>query len=453
MARSRNSAPTGARTQLGPFWLWYRAQRNDWCICWYDDGGGSGSRRTCRLATGIGGGETGQPPQEAQDRLVSHYEAWRKPTLETPKAALVEAIMADWLIEHAEKHLADPTRYANSIDHWLRFFSEERRAGRLTGAPVVSDMRNALIQRFIDMRRVEGASAHTISRDLAGLRQPLNWAWKVAERIESAPFIQDIKDKPEGKTLVYSPQQIAALLDAALAAPEREHIAMVAMIALSTHGRLEAILELDEGLGQVQDGLIFFNQPNRAQTKKRRSIVPIAPTLAPWLRGVTGRIVKAKRLRTDPATGEPVYICEPVASIKKAFEGCLLAAGISEIALGGDGEPVWLPPRKRIGESKPRLKLVGLGSPNTLRHTCSTEMHRRGVPEAQIDAAAGHGGKGTNAKHYRHLRPDYLQDFIAGVEAFWVEVGKHTDAHLRYHRDTKIIDIGARRPARGKKIG
>ena len=361
--------------------------------------------------------------------------------------------MADWLVEHAQKKLSDPTRYANSIDHWLRFFQDERRAGRLTGAPKVSDIKNALVQRFIDRRAAEGASPHTISRDLAGLRQPLNWAWKVAERIESAPFVMDVKDKPEGKTVVYTPKQVAALLEAALASPDREHIALVVMIALSTHGRLEAILELDEAQGQIQDGLIFFNAPGRAQTKKRRAIVPIAPTLAPWLENVKGRVIQAKRQRIDEETGKTVYVPQPVNSIKKAFEGCLIAAGITEIATEESGEPIWLPPRARLGETKPRLQLVGIGSPNTLRHTCSTELHRRGVAEAQIETAAGHRGSGTNAKHYRHLRPDYLQDFIAGVESFWADVGQHTDAHLRYPRDTKVVALGRHRPARGAKNG
>lgn len=357
--------------------------------------------------------------------------------------------MADWLLEHAQKRLADPTRYANSIDHWLRFFAMERRAGRLTGAPTVASIKNALVQRFIDMRAAEGASAHTISRDIAGLRQPLNWAWK-NERIESAPFVMDIKDKPVGKTLVYSPEQIAALLDAARAIPEREHIALLVMIALSTHGRLEAILELTTD--QIQDGLIYFNAPGRAQTKKRRSIVPIAPTLAPWLADLPdGQVIRWKKPKADPVTGEIVYTLQPASSVKRSFEKCLIAAGISAVEVDDQGEPVWLPPRKRIGETKPRPKLVGLGSPNTLRHTCSTEMHRRGVPEAQIDTAAGHMGEGTNKRHYRHLRPDYLAEFIAGVESLWSEVGKHTDAHLRYQRDTKVVDFGTERAGRRGK--
>lgn len=359
--------------------------------------------------------------------------------------------MADWLLQHANKHLADPTRYANSIAHWQRFFVAERKAGRLTGGPYVSDIKKALVERFIEMREGDGVSAHTISRDVAALRQPLNWAWK-DERIASAPFVPDVKGKPEGKTLVYSPAQIAALLDAARALPEREHIALLVVIALSTHGRLEAILELTTD--QIQEGLIYFNAPGRSQTKKRRSIVPIAPTLAPWLEDLPdGRVIQWKRPSLERATGKTVYTLEPANSVKKAFESCLLAAGISAHAVDNDGEPIWLPPRGRLGETKPRLKMVGLGSPNTLRHTCSTEMHRRGVPEAQIDTAAGHMGEGTNKRHYRHLRPDYLQDFIAGVEAFWADVGQHTTAHLRYQSDTKVIDLATRKATGKRKNG
>ena len=124
-----------------------------------------------------------------------------------------------------------------------------------------------------------------------------------------------------------------------------------------------------------------------------------------------------------------------------------MAAGICEHACDADGQALWLPPRQRLGESATRPKLVGLGSPNTLRHTTSTEMHRRGVPEAQIETAAGHRGDGTNKRHYRHLRPEYLTQFIDGLESFWADVGKLTQAHLRYQRDTKIVDLAPARRA------
>lgn len=355
--------------------------------------------------------------------------------------------MADWLIEHANAKLADPTRYANGIAHWQAFFRQERQAGRLTGAPTVADINAALVRRFHDYRFAHGVSPATVCRDTAALRQPLNWAWK-DNRIPSAPFVPDPAEKAPPKDLVYSPEQVAALLDAARALEERHHVHLFAMILLSTHGRAEAILELEAA--QVQGGLIYFNAPGRRQTKKRRSIVPIAPTLAPWLEDVSGRVIQWQRRRLDE-NGDTVFDRFPTDSIKKAFGKCLIAAGIVEQKIGDDGEPAWLPPRKKLGEIAPRPHLVGLGSPNTLRHTISTEMHMRGVPEAQIDTAAGHSGDSTNKRHYRHLRPDYLKDFIAGVEDYWSEVGKFTSAHLRYQRDTKVVDLGRRRVGGGKK--
>ena len=115
------------------------------------------------------------------------------------------------------------------------------------------------------------------------------------------------------------------------------------------------------------------------------------------------------------------------------------------------GDQVFLPARAKLRETEPRPKLKGLGTPNTLRHTAITEMHRRGVPEAQIDAAAGHVGEGTGKRNYRHVRPDYLAEFIAGVEAYWAEISRYTEVHLRSHGGPKIASIAtARAKARTK---
>ncbi|MDH7640466.1 tyrosine-type recombinase/integrase [Sphingomonas oryzagri] len=355
--------------------------------------------------------------------------------------------MADWLLEHAEKHLADPVRYANGIAHWQAFFLEERKAGRLRGQPTVADINSRLVERFHDWRKAQGVGGHTISRDTAALRQPLNWAWK-NNRIASAPFVPDVKahEKTEPRDLVYSVEQLAAFLEAGWALEERQHIHLFAMIMLSTNGRVEAVLELDSV--QVQDGLIYFNAPGRKQTKKRRSIVPICPTLAPWLEDVNGKVIQWQKRFVDRETGLPYFKRLPAESIKTAFEKTLIAANITEHAVDDEGNAIWLPPRGRLGESSMRPKLVGLGSPNTLRHTTNTQMHARGVPEAQIEAAAGHRGEGTNKRHYRHLRPEYLRQFIDGVESLWADIGELTKVHLRYQRDTKIIDLGAKRLGR-----
>ena len=83
-------------------------------------------------------------------------------------AAYVEGIMADWLLKHAKPNLSDPVRYANSVQHWITFFADERRAGRLRGPPTVADINTALVHRFQSWRMATGVSAHTASRACCG---------------------------------------------------------------------------------------------------------------------------------------------------------------------------------------------------------------------------------------------------------------------------------------------
>ncbi|MGN6123981.1 MAG: tyrosine-type recombinase/integrase, partial [Sphingomonas oligoaromativorans] len=317
----------------------------------------------------------------------------------------------------------------------------------------VSDIKRVLVQRYIDWRKVQPSprrkgqtiSGATISRELAALRASLRHAWE-NELIPSAPFIPDIaeKDRPGPKELVYSAEQVARILEAARRLEERWHVHLFCMIMLSTHGRGEAILELDAET-QIRDGLIYFNAPGRAQTKKRRSIVPIAPTLAPWLADIKGKVIRYRTRMKDPKTDEWLITYKPTLSIRTAFDACLIEAGICEQETDEQGNALWLPPRAKLGETARRPKMKPIGSSNTLRHTISTELHKRGVPDAQIDAAAGHAGTGTNKKNYRHLRPDYLGEFVAGVEDYWMEVGQFTKAHLRSQCDPKVIDLASKR--------
>ncbi len=73
-------------------------------------------------------------------------------------------------------------------------------------------------------------------------------------------------------------------------------------------------------------------------------------------------------------------------------------------------------------------------------HTASFSIHTYlaacGVPKAQIDTAAGHSTDDGTGDRYNHLRPSYITEFIEGIESFWKEVGRFTDAHLRCQCDT-----------------
>jgi len=443
-----------ARTQLGDYWLDYRAERDDWCICWYD----AAARTRRRRSTGIGGGEPANPPEAARAALATFYLDVSKPAEpQKPAEAGVPHLLAIWLRDHVDgeapgatrvdRGLADPDRYRVSVQHLLRFFEREAKLGHVIGGVTVADINKDLVGRFITFRKAEGVGGHTISRDLAALRGALNHAWR-EELIASAPFVRDVdrRDKSKPRELTYTMEQVAGILEAAWSLPERHHVMLYTMIQMSTCGRSEAILDLHDG--QLENGLIYFLDPDRDQTSKRRSIVPIAPTLAPWLEGIDGKVI---RYRAEIAASKwsnpdvPEYFEKDCYDLGNAFDSCLIEAGLSRQVVGLDGKPAMLPPRRKLGETEPRPKLRGRGTPNTLRHTIITEMHARGVAEGQIETASGHAGEGTNKRNYRHLRPDYLAELIGAVEDYWREMRRYTTVHLRTQCGPTVVSLASAR--------
>jgi hypothetical protein len=53
-----------------------------------------------------------------------------------------------------------------------------------------------------------------------------------------------------------------------------------------------------------------------------------------------------------------------------------------------------------------------------------TWLAERGVPFEQRQVFAGHGPRGTTARHYEHLSPSYLKTAIAEVDAYFAELRK-----------------------------
>lgn len=433
MGKGSKGKRSADRYQLGAYWLWYRSDRDDWTICWLD------GRTTRRRSLGIGGGSADDPPGAAQQALAEHFmKNEQVATFEArPSDVLMEDITRQWLNHHVA-HLADPIRYASSVLVLDRFYGHQRRLGKMPEPYTVASVRSHFVQDFIDFRRGEGASAPTISRDIAALRAPIRWA--LHENIlASAPYVKDVPGRSQSRDIEYCPEQVAAILDAAAMFPERHHVLRYIMLALSTLGRSEAILELDADL-QIKKNLIFYNAPRRVQTRKRRPIVPVAPSLAPWLEGVTGKVIRYRTPYSERAraNGAPDFYERDVGNIRTAFSACLVDAGAAHPELelrvqarDGRNKPSMLPPRRKIGETEARPNWKGIGSPNTLRHTAHTFLAARGVPKAQIDTAAGHRTDSGSGDKYNHLRPDYLKDFIAAVEEFWSEVDEFTDVHRR----------------------
>ncbi len=396
------------RQQLGEFWLWKRPKVGTWHICWLERSGGrSVTRRQSIAATG---GTPNNPPQEALDALAAHHLASCAPQKQPREDALVEVLIADWLTHHVA-NLAAPDRYVYSVQHWANFFEEERRAGRLTSGPTVVDLTPDFQARFRAARAAGGAGGHTISRDLAALRGALSWAWKHQRIADHPPFIADVPahQKAPARDRVLSVKEIASILEACVDRPEREHLIRFIVIELGIAGRPEAVLELTDANIDLERGLIDPNQPGQVHTRKRRPIVPIARAVRPWVEGIKGKIIKykvpiAERYRTPDG---PTHFERETASIKTAWNAVCREAGVTG------------------------------ATPKTLRHTMLTWLAERGVPKEQREMLAGHSPQGTTSKNYEHLSPTYLRRAIAQVDAFFNELAKHTQAHVRYTCDTR----------------
>ncbi|MDT7934975.1 MAG: hypothetical protein RQ833_10280 [Sphingomonadaceae bacterium] len=396
-------------------------------------------------------------------------------------------LIADWLQaretapligRRGDRRPVALNRYADAVRHWLRFFEADRR--RLGGgAHSVDDLGDPdLIDRYIAFRSAEAGqggrsvSPHTIDREIAAVRAAVNWGWR-KRRLTSAPYIAGVPHKPRPHRRALLPREVAQLLEAARARPEWHHVHLYAMIALSTLARSQAILEAEHD--QVVDGVWYGDRGDvpgatattlrtRVESSKRRGYAPLCPTLAPWLEGRRGKIVRwtvtgtrnAARARTRGiAPGTPVT--RETHSIKRSWAAVMIAAGL--VQRDRAGHPLMRPVVDRNGvqrvsaDGTPLAVPLPLGPPNILRHTAETELHRRGVPESQIEAAAGHAPRGTGRRFYAHLRLEHMREFLAAVEAYWSEVGKYTQAHLRYQRDTNIVMLPGARAAATKENG
>jgi integrase len=247
-----------------------------------------------------------------------------------------------------------------------------------------------------------GVGGHTLSRDLAAIRGALSWAWK-HQLIDHPPFIADVpahlKAPPRDRVLSFD--ELARILDACVARPDREHLLRFIVIELGTAGRPQAVLELTDANIDLGRGLIDPNQPGQLHLRKRRAIVPIAKAVRPWVEGIEGKIIKyrapIKKRRTLRATGR-THLERATVSIKTAWNAACAEAGV-----------------------------VG-ATPKTLRHTMLTWLAERGVPYEQRQMLAGHSARGTTARNYEHLSPGYLRSAVAEIDRFFSQLRKRTRA-------------------------
>ena len=351
--------------QIGAYWLSKKPGRDGnadaWCRTWYD----SRARQTKRVS--LGTGDLSAAGQALAAWVVIHGERRQA----DPAGVTMDEVLLRYWELHA-KELPSAATARKDIACWQEFFE-----GRAVAEITPAEQRR--FREWLQTRSgAKGLSRSGMDRILSTGRAALNRAVREQE-LTAAPFIfmQETAEEKRGrdpKGRPVTPEEIARLFDAARSG----HVLMYLLLAVTTLARPEAILDLTADQIDLEHGTIDLNPPGRRQTNKHRPVLPIAPTLRPWLvktAGPTGHFVTYRR--------------KAIASISVAWRELRETAGLDD----------------RV-------------SAYSVRHGMAREMRRRRVPTEQISAFLGHLPRGSAATTaiYAPYDPDYLADAITAIE-------------------------------------
>jgi len=166
-----------------------------------------------------------------------------------------------------------------------------------------------------------------------------------------------------------------AEFDRFFAAVRADHARVYVMLGLHTVARPSAILDLTWDRVDFMRRQIDYRPPGRAQTSKRRTIVPISDDLLIVLQD-------AHKARTCE------YVIErggkQVGSIKKAFQAASERSTVH-------------------------------ATPYTLRHTGAVWAAEAGVNMAELAQFMGHDDDRTTQKHYARFSPGHLRSVANAI--------------------------------------
>lgn len=310
----------------------------------------------------------------AERRLIEHAESRRVPKKRGPH----EVSVAETLNGYISQRLTGKARKdAESVaKHFSAFMEAE-------AISVIAEMTTAMQKRYIEWRRANSTgrkapdgqlSAGTINKDLEVLRAALRF-WRQEGHVAEVPHVRLLK-KPPPRERFLTPEEVRRLLDHCV----EDHLHLFVMLALHTLQRPGAILDLRceqvDLTGGGGRGRIDFNPPGRAQTSKRRPVVPVTETLRPVL----------ERAIADSVTGHVVeYMAAPVRKLRRSFATACANADLKSV------------------------------TPYTLRHTGATLLAAAGVPLWQISGMLGHSLSRTTEVYAKHA-PGFLGEASDGLD-------------------------------------
>lgn len=265
-----------------------------------------------------------------------------------------------WVMAAYIESIAGKPAHRRSIDAWKAMapFWENVDPARVT---------ESMCKTYRASRPVADATARY---ELMRVSTALNWAVRKGHIPKRG--ITWLPPKTPRRERHLTRQQFARF-HAAIVAP---HARLYALIGLYTLARPSAILELQWQQVDFMRRQIDLNPPGRAQTAKRRPVVPIGDTLL-------------TELQSAFATRTSVYVIEragkPVRSVKKAFFAASQRSGVH-------------------------------ATPYTLRHTGTVWAAEAGRPMSELAQMLGHDDSRTTETFYARYSPGYLKSVADAIE-------------------------------------
>jgi integrase len=286
----------------------------------------------------------------------------------------LDAREAKTMAEIWERYLADREldgkQTATMQYHWKAL---KGRFGLLSPDDIDAD----ICRDYAKGRLDQGKSVGTAWTELTQLRSILNWA-KKRKVIKDTPYVW-VPSKPDAKERVLDRIEVESLLDACFA----PHVRLFVILALTTAGRSEAILELkwtkvDFIAGTIDLRSTDPRNPLLKVSKKGRALVPMNDLARAALQEAQRGAITEYVIEWDG---------EGVDSIRKGFQAAVDRAGLNP----------------------PGLSEADKVTPHTLRHTANTWMQEADIPPEMRARYLGHKRVETNQRNYSHAGAEYLQ--------------------------------------------
>ena len=349
--------------QVGEYWLTQRGGSENWYREWYD----TSAKRTRRVSLRT------KDFQLAKQKLDEWFITQGDLSDQSPESMLIDLV----LIRYWEQHLrykAGKSANHQCLAKWQKFYS----------GCTVSDLTIKRQKQFIQHLRSEGHADGYIQKILTLGRAGLNRAVKYGE-LTSFQHIEMVYGKGEGVRPL-NINEVAEFFNKLeedrnsfkdkKKFKENEHLFLFMMIVLNTTARPDSVFDINMA-EQVcfEDRFIELNAITRAQTNKRRAVVPITNTLMPWLLSIRGQTYALE------------YRGQRIKSIRTLFNKIK-----SKTSMAND----------------PKV------TPRSFRKTAATELRRRGVDRYDIKNIMGHADRDITDV-YAKYDPKFQQ---AAVNAF-----------------------------------